>query len=55
MYFTRYTEDYDSLIPLKMGIPLGLGVPIVAQWLSNSTSIHKDVGLTQWDKDLVLR
>ena len=36
----------------------GKGVPIVAQWLANATSIHKDVGfipgLTQWIKDLVL-
>ena len=34
------------------------GVPIVAQWLANPTSIHEDMGLihglTQWLKDLVL-
>ena len=31
------------------------GVPIVAQWVKNLTSIHEDVGLitdpTQWVKD----
>ena len=35
-----------------------LGVPVVAQWSTNPTSIHEDVGLipglAQWIKDLVL-
>ena len=35
-----------------------VGVPIVAQWLTNPASIHKEAGLipglTQWVKDPVL-
>ena len=35
-----------------------VGVSIMADWVNNLTSIHKDVGstpsLTQWVKDLVL-
>ena len=36
-----------------------IGVPIVAQWVMNPTSIHKDdalliLGLTQWVNDLLL-
>lgn len=36
----------------------GEGVPVVAQWVTNLTSIHEDGGLTpclpQWIKDLGL-
>ena len=47
--------SFQFVNPLKM---TGLGVPIVAQQLTNLTSIHEDSdsipGLIQWVKDLVL-
>ena len=48
-----YTMEYYSAIKKSK-----IGVPIVAQWLTNLTSKHEVVGLTptlaQWVKDLVL-
>ena len=45
-----------SIFPWK--ICTHLGVPLIAQWLMNQTSIHEDTGsnpgLAQWAKDLAL-
>ena len=38
---------------------VGLGVPTVAQWVTNPTGVHEDVGsipgLPHWVKDLALQ
>ena len=45
----------SEVLNVKM---LRLGVPIVAQWVKNLTSIHEDAGSipgrAKWVKDLVL-
>ena len=39
-------------------LSIGLGVPVVAQWIRNPIFIHEDAGfipdLTQWVKNLAL-
>ena len=50
--FSRKTNSRPTVTEAKAG------VPVMAQWLTNPTSIYEDIslipGLTQWVKDLVL-
>ena len=50
LLYSKVTQSYKSMD--------GLGVPVVAQWVSNPNSTHEDEssipGLAQWVNDLAL-
>ena len=57
----RSELSYDpaiSLLGISPDKTIIQGVPIVAQWVTNLTSVHEDTGsipgLAQWIKDLAL-
>ena len=47
--------NYDKCHHIDKSLKHYAGVPFVAQWLTNQSSTHEDVGsipgLTQWVKD----
>ena len=51
-------DYYMEKAKYKREIRTHAGVPVVAQWLTNQTSLHEDTGLipglAQWVKDLAL-
>ena len=61
-YKRNANQNYNEVSPqpVRMAIikSLQIGVPIVAQWLTNPTSVHEDTtsvpDLAQWFKDLAL-
>ena len=58
MLYSRNWHNIMNQLYIKANKWTNLGVPIMAQWVKNPTSIHEDAesicGLAQWVKDLAL-